>query len=86
MKLTFRLSVLFIAFIISTESIAQTTTKPYKEGSVWTVSFIKLKPNMGDDYLKSIGTTWRKAHEEAMKQGLITGYRIFSGEASSPGD
>ena len=79
---------LIIVFAVSSfQANAQITgIKAYKEGSVWSMSFIKLKPNMGDDYLKSISTTWRKVHEEAVKQGMIVSFKVLSGEAANPGD
>ena len=78
---------LLIFFVLSAFNMhAQTTPKPYQEGAVWQVSFVKLKPNSGDEYLKSLAATWRKAHEEAIKQGIIVGYKVLRGSASNPED
>ena len=87
MKLKIAISALLVFFVLSTINLsAQTTPKPYSEGSVWQVSFVKLKPNMGDEYLKNLATTWRKAHEEAIKQGIIIGYKVLRGAAANPED
>ena len=84
-KNTIRL--MFIFFVLSSFSMnAQTTPKPYSDGTVWQVSFIKLKPNAGDDYLKSLAVTWRKAHEEAIKQSIIIGYKVLRGQAANNDD
>lgn len=81
------ISSLLIIFVLFSLSVnAQTGSKPYSEGSVWQVSFIKLKPNASDEYLKSLGVTWRKAHEEAIKQGIILGYKVLKGQAANNDD
>ena len=73
-----------IAMAIGLSSYAQ--DKPYKDGTVWTVGFIKTEANMNDAYLKSLKTTWISVHEEAVKQGLILSYKVLAGEAANPGD
>src|SRR3989441_12742948 len=45
--------------------------KPYKEGSVWTVTFVKVKPGMMDTYLRDLGANRKKLMEQAKKDGLI---------------
>ena len=60
--------------------------KPYTEGSVWETSFIKTKPNMGEEYLKSLAGTWIKVQEEGKKQGLVLSYKVLAGDASNPQD
>ena len=83
LKITSLLIVLSIA-LCSTITNAQ--TKSYKDGTVWQVSFIKLKPNMGIDYLNSLKGNWKASHDEAQKQGLILSYKILDGTASNPDD
>src|SRR4029077_19015241 len=41
--------------------------KPYKEGSVWTVTFVKVKPGMLDTYLRDLGANRKKLMEQAKK-------------------
>ncbi|UKJ07044.1 hypothetical protein [Solitalea lacus] len=62
------------------------SAKSYTEGSVWNVTMIKVKPGMGEDYMKSLNTGLRKVYDEAMKQGLVLSYKVLSGSASSPQD
>ena len=54
--------------------------KPYKDGSVWTVTFIKVKPGMMDMYLRDLGANRKKLMEQAKKDGLILSERLLSGE------
>lgn len=84
MKNLFKLALLLVVLTIAGSSFAQ--EKGYKDGSVWTVSFIKTSANMTDDYIKSLKTTWAAMHDEAVKQGLIVSYKILAGSASNPDD
>jgi hypothetical protein len=59
---------------------------PYTEGSVWTVTMIKTKAGLGDDYLKSISQTVKPVYDEEKKQKIILDYKILNGDASGPQD
>jgi hypothetical protein len=83
------LSILFLAGLLMliclpVLSIAQPA--PYIEGSVWDVTLIKVKHGMGDEYLRSLASTWKVENEEAKKQGLILSYKILSGSAANETD
>jgi hypothetical protein len=84
MKKIARFALLLMVLTISASAIAQ--DKGYKDGSVWTVSFIKTSANMTDDYIKSLKTTWGAMHDEAVRQGLIVSYKILAGAAANPDD
>ena len=74
------LSFVLVLFVFGTQgSIAQ--DKPYKEGTVWSVTFIKVKPGMFDVYIRDLATTRKKLMEEAKKQGLIVSEKMLSGSA-----
>jgi len=60
--------------------------KPYKEGSVWTVTFVKVKPGMVDTYLRDLGANRKKLMEQAKKDGLILSERLLSGDATGRED
>ena len=60
--------------------------KPYKEGSVWTVIFVKVKPGMMDTYLRDLGANRKKLMEQAKKDGLILSERLLSGDATGRED
>ncbi len=75
---------LIIVFCFSFSAGAQ--DKVYKEGTAWEVSFIKVKANMNNDYLKSLKGSWKAIHDEGVKQGLIVSYKILESSASNPDD
>jgi hypothetical protein len=84
MKKVYILILMFSTILCYTKLQAQDRT--YKEGSTWSVSFVKLNANMSEDYLNSLKGTWKAVHDEAVKQGIIVSYKILSGMASNPGD
>jgi len=59
--------------------------RPYTEGPVSRVSFIKVKPGMFDNYLKYLATTYKPLMEEYKKEGIIVDYKIYeANETHSP--
>ncbi len=62
------------------------STAPYNEGPVWTLTMIKTKTGLSDEYLKQITGTVKPVYDEEKKQKIILDYKILSGEASSPHD
>jgi hypothetical protein len=70
----------------STTTTAGGSTAPYSEGPVWTITMVKTKPGMDDDYLKTLSKIYKATNEEAKKQGLILDYKILLGDASTPQD
>jgi hypothetical protein len=83
-----RIAILIISllmFAVVSSAFAQ-DTKPYKEGGVTRVSFIKIKPGQFENYMKYLDGPY-KAQMTALKNaGLITGYAVYSSEARSPQD
>lgn len=59
---------------------------PYTEGPVWTITLVKTKPGMDDDYLKMLAKSYKSTNEEAKKQGIIMDYKILLGDSSGTGD
>ena len=59
---------------------------PYNEGPVWTVTMIKTKTGLADEYLKQITGTVKPVYEEEKKEGIILDYKILNGEAAGPQD
>ena len=75
------------AFVLGTASLALAQSDaPYTEGPIWTITMVKTKPGMDDDYLKMIAKTYKMANEEAKTQGIISDYKILIGAASNPQD
>ncbi len=59
---------------------------PYTEGSVWTMTFVRVEPGRLDDYFENLNGMYRKVNEEAKKQGLVLSYKIIGTGASTRDD
>jgi hypothetical protein len=67
-------------------SIYAQVSRPYRNGSVWTLAFIRMKPGMDSAYLNYIATDWKKNQEESKKAGLILSYKVLTTESHNAGD
>jgi hypothetical protein len=80
-----------VAALITTGSLGSALAngeddKPYTEGTVWTISMIRVKPGMLDVYLRELLPLRKKIDEEAKKQGLLLSSHVFSGVATGRDD
>ena len=67
-------------------SVVAQVSRPFRNGSVWGVAFIRMKPGMDTAYLNYIATDWKKAQEESKKEGLILSYKVLTTEAHGTND
>ena len=77
---------LFGACLAQSSPAGATTTKaagsaPYNEGSVWTLSMVKTKTGLDDEYLKQITGTVKPVYDEEKKQKIILDYKILMGDS-----
>jgi hypothetical protein len=70
--------------VFAAQAVAQ--DKPYRDGTVWSVTMIKVKPGMFDTYMREVLPQRRKIMEEAKKSGLILSEKILAGSASGRED
>lgn len=60
--------------------------RPYRNGSVWNVAFIRMKPGMDTAYLNYVATDWKRQQDASKKEGLILSYKVLTTEAHGAGD
>jgi hypothetical protein len=60
--------------------------RPFRNGSVWSVSFIRMKPGMETAYLNYIATGWKRNQEALKKDGVIVSYKVLTTEPHNPQD
>jgi hypothetical protein len=82
--LTFSLAVVCLAQPNATSP--KGSNAPYNEGPAWTLTMIRTKTGLGDEYLKQITGTVKPVYDEEKKQKVILDYKILNGEASGPQD
>lgn len=79
------LAVCLLLTVIGVGVYAQ-VSRPFRNGTVWNVAFIKMKPGMETAYLNYIANDWKRNQEAMKKEGLILSYKVLTTEAHSPGD
>jgi len=83
-----RIAIGLIAVLVLTLSVVvfAQVSRPYRNGSVWNVAFIKMKPGMETAYLNYIATDWKRNQEAMKKEGLIVSYKVLTTEAHGAAD
>ena len=88
MKITKKLQIIALAALslgIPSLCPAQSDA-PYTEGPVWTLTMVKTKTGMTDEYLKELAKSLKASLEEAKKQNLVLDYKILLGNPATPQD
>lgn len=71
-----------LAVVLSVSGLAaahaQTATRVYDNGAVWSVSYIETKPGMFDDYMAYLNGPWRQIQEAGKKLGDVLSYRVLA--------
>ena len=77
----------FAAMLLPTLSLAQATpARPFHDGPVWDITFVKAKPGVGLNYMEYLATEWKTEHEALKKAGLILNYMVITTESHGPND
>ena len=61
-------------------------SRPYHNGSVWEVQYIRVKPGMGDAYSNYLSGQWKSLQEALKKDGLILSYKVIESESHGAND
>jgi hypothetical protein len=77
---------LVAALLVVGISVYAQVNRPYHDGSVWDVAFIRMKPGMETAYLNYIAGPWKAQAEAQKKDGNILSYKVLSVEAHTPGE
>jgi len=78
-------SLLLIGTIVGVSVFAQ-VKRPYRNGGVWNIAFIRIKPGMDTAYLNYLAGPWKANQEAAKKEGLILSYKVLTVEGHNPGE
>jgi hypothetical protein len=81
------LKALVVACVIGlTAGTAVAADRPYTMGSVWTLTLVRVKPGMDQQYLTDLAGSWKRAMDEAKKQDLVVSYKILDGPSANKDD
>lgn len=72
--------------LIAAFSVYAQVNRPFHNGSVWTIAFIRIKPGMDTAYLNYLAGPWKANQEASKKEGLILSYKVMSVEGHTPGE
>ena len=78
-------SLIVLILTLSIVVVAQ-VSRPYRNGTVWNVAFIQMKPGMDTAYLNYIATDWKRNQEALKKDGQSISYKVLTTEAHGSGD
>ncbi len=71
--------------ILPAIAVAQ-ETRPYTDGPVVNVTYVRVKPGHFDDYMRHLGGMYRKQMDAFQKAGLVTSYKVYSVAPRSPAE
>jgi hypothetical protein len=57
---------------------AAAQNRPFTQGPVVAVSYVRVKPGMFDKYMEWVATDWKRSMEAQKKEGIILDYGVYS--------
>ena len=78
-------SLIVLILTLSIVVMAQ-VSRPFRNGSVWSVAYIQMKPGMETAYLNYIATDWKRNQEALKKDGQIISYKVMTTETHGKDD
>jgi hypothetical protein len=77
---------LVVVLLLLGVTVFAQVSRPYRNGSVWDIGFIRMKPGMESAYLNYVATDWKKHQEELKKDGQILSYKVLTTESHGAND
>lgn len=74
-------SLILAVIVLGVTAYAQIVTRPYHNGSVWNIAFIRIKPGMDTAYLNYLTTDWKREQEALKQEGMIVSYKVLATES-----
>jgi hypothetical protein len=86
-ELTMKIKIIVaVALALFGVSVLAQVNRPYRNGSVWNIAFIRIKPGMDTAYLNYLAGMWKTEQEAQKKEGLILSYKVLAVEGHTPGE
>jgi hypothetical protein len=74
------------AILVAGVSVYAQMNRPYHNGTVWDIAFIRIKPGMDVAYMNYLASSWKAEQEAQKKDGNIVSYKVLSVEGHTPGE
>ncbi len=78
-------SLIVLILTLSIVVVAQ-VNRPFRNGTVWSIGFIQMKPGMDTAYLNYVATDWKREQEALKKDGQIISYKVLTTESHGSDD
>jgi len=75
-----------VVLLIAAISVYAQVNRPYHNGTVWNIAFIRMKPGMETAYMNYLAGQWKANQEASRKEGIILSYKVMSVEGHTPGE
>ena len=72
-----------LVLVMAAISVFAQMNRPYHNGSVWSIGFIRIKPGMDTAYMNYVAGEWKAEQEAQKKDGNILSYKVLSVEGHS---
>lgn len=79
-------AVLAVVAALTLGTAVEAQDRPYSEGTVWDVTLVRTTPGHYEDYLADLSRVWKRFNDEAVKEGVVTSYKILSAPRATPDD
>ena len=60
--------------------------RPFHNGSVWQITFVKMKSGMENGYLAYLANEWKREQDTMKKEGFTLSYKVIGSESHGPTD
>jgi hypothetical protein len=60
--------------------------RPWRNASVWQITFVKMKAGMDNAYLTHLAGEWKREQDALKKEGLTLSYKVIGSESHGPTD
>jgi hypothetical protein len=80
------ISLLVVLVLALSVVVFAQVNRQYRNGSVWQISFIQMKPGMDTAYLNYLTGDWKRENEALKKDGQILSYKVITTEGHTSTD
>jgi len=78
---------LLVALVLTLSAVVVAqVARPYRNATVWSIGFIRMKPGMETAYLNYVAGDWKREQDALRKDGQIISYKILQSEAHGSSD
>jgi len=79
-------SSLIVLVLTVTVAVVAQVNRPFRNGSVWSISLIRMNPGMENAYLNYVAGEWKREQEALKKDGQSLSYKVITTETHGSGD